>query len=326
MEMQQEIRDFLMTRRARITPEQAGLPYVGGTRRVPGLRREEVAMLAGVSVEYYTRMERGRIGGASESVLEALARVLQLNDDERTHLYDLARNVTSQGFRRSSAQRSPIDHSVQQVLDSMSVPAIVQNGRLDLLAANDLGRALYAPLYDTAKQPPNFARFVFLDPRAEEFYADTDQSRNLLVAVLRATAGRDPMDQKLTELIGELSTRSADFAARWTKHNVKRHSRGRKVMHHPAVGTLDLEYNDFALPGNPEVSITTYTATPGSPSADGLALLDTWTHAQKGKATYSSGIGRPGTPVSSTHHASSGETEDGNSSPRAEAGQPWGPP
>ncbi|MFB7708922.1 helix-turn-helix transcriptional regulator [Streptomyces sp. NPDC056121] len=281
MEFQQEIRGFLMSRRARITPEQAGLPYVGGDRRVEGLRREEVAMLAGLSVEYYTRIERGQLGGASESVLDAIARALQLDDDERAHLFDLARSVAP-GSRRKRPQRtSPITASVQQVLDSMSVPAVVQNGRLDLLAANDLGRALYADLFTMTQQPPNFARYVFLDPRAEAFYADLDEAKNLLVAVLRATAGRGPLDKQVTALIGGLSTRSTDFTTRWAKHNVRRHTRGRKTVTHPAVGRMDLAYDDFALPGDPHITLTTYTADPGTPSADALTLLATWADTHK---------------------------------------------
>ncbi|MFD5946353.1 helix-turn-helix transcriptional regulator [Streptomyces collinus] len=281
MQHQQEIRDFLMSRRARITPQQAGLPYVGGNRRVKGLRREEVAMLAGLSVEYYTRIERGQLGGASESVLDAIARALHLDDDERAHLYDLARSVAPGSRRKRPKRTSPITASVQQVLDSMSVPAVVQNGRLDLLAANDLGRALYADVFDMAQQPPNIARYVFLDPRAAAFYADIDEAKNQVVAILRAAAGRDPLDKHLTELVGELSTRSTDFSTRWAKHNVRRHSRGRKTVHHPAAGRMDLAYDDFALPGDPHVSITTYTAAPGTPSADALTLLATWADTQK---------------------------------------------
>ncbi|GAA4312442.1 helix-turn-helix transcriptional regulator [Streptomyces venetus] len=292
MEFQQEIKGFLMSRRARITPEQAGLPFVGGNRRVKGLRREEVAMLAGLSVEYYTRMERGQLGGASESVLDAIARALQLDDDERAHLYDLARNVAPGSRRKRPRRTSPITASVQQVLDSMSVPAVVQNGRLDLLAANDLGRALYADLFTMAQQPPNFARYVFLDPRAEAFYADLDEAKDLLVAVLRATAGRDPLDKQVTELIGELSARSTDFSTRWAKHHVRRHSRGRKVVNHPAAGTMELAYDDFALPGDPHVSITTYTADPGTPSADALTLLATWADTQKQPQTMNDEVRR----------------------------------
>ncbi|MFC9504862.1 helix-turn-helix transcriptional regulator [Streptomyces sp. NPDC057002] len=292
MEFQQEIRDFLMSRRARITPEQAGLPHVGGDRRVTGLRREEVAMLAGLSVEYYTRIERGRLGGASESVLDSIARALQLDDDERAHLYDLARSVAPGSRRKRPKRASPITASVQQVLDSMSVPAVVQNGRLDLLAANDLGRAFYADLFGMAQQPPNIARYVFLDPRAEAFYADINEAKNQVVAILRATAGRDPLDKQVTELIGELSTRSTDFTTRWAKHNVRRHSRGRKTVNHPAVGQMDLAYDDFALPGDPHVSITTYTADPGTPSADALTLLATWADTQKQPQTISDDVRR----------------------------------
>lgn len=280
MELQSEIRDFLMSRRARVSPEEAGLPFVGGNRRVPGLRREEVALLAGVSVEYYTRMERGKIGGVSESVLDAVARVLQFSDDEHAHLYQLARNAAPGLGHRTPKKVSPVNASVQQVLDSMSVPAIVQNDRLYLLAVNELGRALYADLYEMAG-PPNFARYAFLDSRAENFYADLDQSRELLVGVLRTAVGRDPNNKELTGLVGELTSKSRDFAKRWAKHHVKRHSRGRKVINHPLVGTLDLEYNDFALPGNAEYSITTYTAVPGSASADGLQLLASWTSTQQ---------------------------------------------
>ncbi|MEW2400790.1 helix-turn-helix transcriptional regulator [Streptomyces sp. NPDC046862] len=292
MDFQQEIRGFLMSRRAGVTPEQAGLPYVGGNRRVKGLRREEVAMLAGLSVEYYTRMERGQLGGASESVLDAIARALQLDDDERAHLYHLARNVAP-GSRRKRLERTfPITASVQQVLDSMSVPAVVQNGRLDLLAANDLGRALYADVFTMGQQPPNLADYVFLDPRAEAFYADIDEAKNQLVAVLRATAGRDPLDKQVAELIGGLSTRSTDFSTRWAKHNVRRHSRGRKVVNHPAVGRMDLAYDDFALPGDPHVSITTYTADPDTPSADALTLLAAWADTQKQPQTINDEVRR----------------------------------
>lgn len=284
MEMQGEIRDFLMSRRARVSPEQSGLPYVGVDRRVPGLRREEVAMLAGVSVEYYTRLERGRLGGASESVMEAIARVLQLDDDERAHLHDLARSVTPRPASRRVPKlpSSAVEDSVRQVLESMSVPAVVQNSRLDVLAANELGQALYTVLYDGASNVPNFARFAFLDSRAGTFYPDIDAAKDLVVAVLRATAGRDPLDRRTTELVGELSTRSADFADRWARHDVMRHIHGRKLIDHPAVGRLDLEYNDFAVPGDPEVSITTYTAEAGSPSADGLSLLAAWADTRRG--------------------------------------------
>ncbi|MBM7368398.1 helix-turn-helix transcriptional regulator [Gordonia hydrophobica] len=277
MEISREIRDFLMSRRGRVTPEMVGLPYVGGgDRRVPGLRREEVAMLAGVSVEYYTRLERGGLGGASESVLEALARVLQLDHDERAHLYNLARTArSSPRVSRRPRQEPAVTAAVQQVIDSMTVPAVVQNARMDLIAANDLGRALYPGPFSMTGQP-NFARFAFLDSRAQDFYSDYDGARNFTVSVLRAAAGRDPLDEKLSDMIGELAARSDDFAARWGKYNVHRHSQGRKTFHHPGVGTLDLIYTDLALPGDPTVSITTYTSAPDSSTADALSLLGAW--------------------------------------------------
>lgn len=301
MEIKREIRDFLMSRRARITPETAGLPFAGGVRRVPGLRREEVAMLAGVSVEYYTRMERGGLGSASESVLEALARVLQLDDDERAHLYDLARSATASPRKKRKPQAEPaVTEAVQHVIDSMTVPAVVQNSRMDLIAANGLGRALYPGPFSMSGQP-NFARFAFLDTRAADFYGDYEGARNFTVSVLRAAAGRDPLDRKLSALIGELATRSQDFTSRWGRHNVHRHSQGRKTFHHPGVGTLDLVYTDLALPGDPTVSITTYTAANDS-TADGIALLATWAQAQNDEQARLSSISRGIDGPASTHN------------------------
>lgn len=294
MEIKHEIRDFLISRRGRITPEMAGLPYAGGDRRVPGLRREEVAMLAGVSVEYYTRLERGGLGGASESVLEAVVRVLRLDEDERAHLYDLARNAgASSRARRKPSPDPAVTQAVQHVIDSMTVPAVVQNARMDLVAANDLGRALYPGPFSMAGQP-NFARFAFLDSRAADFYGDYEGARNFTVSVLRAAAGRDPLDKELSGLIGELAARSTDFTARWGKHDVHRHSQGRKTFHHPGVGTLDLIYTDLALPGDPTVSITTYTADPDSPTADGLALLAAWAQAQEDRPAQQDRAAVPG--------------------------------
>jgi len=204
-----EIRQFLASRRARITPEQAGLPVYGGNRRVPGLRREEVALLAGVSVDYYTRLERGNLGGVSESVLDALARALQLDEAERAHLFDLARaaHTTTPARRRATRQR--VRPGVQRILDAMTgAPADVRNGRRDILAANRLGSALYAELYADPARPANVARFVFLSPRARAFFPDWEGAANDLVANLRTEAGRNPYDRGLSDLVGELSTRS----------------------------------------------------------------------------------------------------------------------
>lgn len=288
MDIKREIKDFLMSRRGRITPEMAGLAYAGSDdRRVPGLRREEVAMLAGVSVEYYTRMERGSLASASDSVLDSLSRVLQLTTDERAHLYDLAGNARARSRTRRKPQAEPVvTEAIQHVIDSMTVPAVVQNSRMDLIAANELGRALYPGPFSMTGQA-NFARFAFLDSRAADFYGDFEGARNFTVSILRAAAGRDPLDKKLSDLIGELAARSSDFAARWGKHNVQRHSQGRKTFHHPGVGTLDLIYTDLALPADPTVSITTYTAAPDSATADALALLGAWARTRQDEQTTS---------------------------------------
>lgn len=277
MDNRSEVRDFLASRRAKITPEKAGLPMYGGHRRVSGLRREEVALLAGVSVDYYTRLERGNLAGASDSVLEALARALQLDEAERAHLFDLARaaNATVGTRRRPAAQR--VRPGVQRVLDAMAdAPAVVRNGRSDYLAANRLGRALYAPVFDSPAQPPNTARFFFLDARAEKYYVDWDQSAGDMVAILRAEAGRHPYDKALTALIGELSTRSQEFRTRWAAHDVRFHRTGRKQLHHPVVGDLDLTYEAFELPAEPGLTLLVYTAEPASPTQDALDLLASW--------------------------------------------------
>jgi transcriptional regulator with XRE-family HTH domain len=209
-----EIRDFLATRRARITPEQAGLLPGGGRRRVPGLRREEVAVLAGVSTDWYIRLEKGHIAGVSEDVLEAVARALQLDDAERRHLFDLARAAKpSRAPRRRS--KLTVKPRVQWLLDSMSTSAVIAlNGRMDILAANTLGRALYSPVFDAPRRPANIARFQFLDPRAQDFHPDWDGAANTTVAILRTEAGRDPHDQDLRDLVGELSTVSEEFRTR----------------------------------------------------------------------------------------------------------------
>jgi transcriptional regulator with XRE-family HTH domain len=277
-----EIRDFLTTRRAKITPEQAGLPAYGGHRRVTGLRREEVALLAGVSVDYYTRLERGNLSGVSDSVLEALARALQLDEAERVHLFDLARAAnTSASTARSRRHPAPqLRPGVQRLLDAMTMsPAYVRNGRLDVLGANPLGRAVFAPLFDTAARVPNIARFIFLDPAAQGFYLEWDSLAGDTVALLRAEAGRDPYDRALTDLIGELSTRSEVFRTWWAAHNVRLHRSGVKHLHHPVVGDLTLAYESMNLTADPGLRLNAYTAEPGSPSQDALNLLASWTAA-----------------------------------------------
>jgi transcriptional regulator with XRE-family HTH domain len=271
-----EIREFLTSRRARITPEQAGLSWYGENRRVPGLRREEVALLAGVSVDYYTRLERGNLAGVSETVLEALARALQLDEAERVHLYDLARaSQPSAPRRRSSKQK--VRPSVQWMLDSITgSAAIAENGRLDALATNQLGRAFYSHLFDGSGRPVNFARFVFLDPRAMEFFSDWERAAKDVAALLRLEAGRNPFDRDLSDLVGELSTRSEEFRGHWATHNVRLHTKGEKRFDHPLVGELELSYNRIEVAADPGLTIVTYTAEPGSRSEEALRLLASW--------------------------------------------------
>ena len=275
MSNKDEVREFLISRRARVSVAQAGLPDFGGERRVPGLRREEVAMLAGVSLDYYNRLERGNIHGASESVLNAIARALHLDDAEREHLHHLAQGAPLPTSFPPHAGEGVVRTSVQRVLDNMAVPAVVTNAQQDMLAANTLGRALYAPHFDTPGQP-NMARFIFLDSRAPDFYDDWPLARRMTAAMLRLEAGRDPLNEQLTALIGELSTRSPHFREEWAQHDVHEHRTGQKVFNHPEVGPILLTFDAFDLPGEPGLSLVTYSAEPGSADADRLALLASW--------------------------------------------------
>jgi transcriptional regulator with XRE-family HTH domain len=272
-----EIKEFLTSRRGRITPEQAGLNAYG-SRRVPGLRREEVAVLAGVSVPYYTRLERGDVHGVSDGVLDALARALQLDDAERLHLFDLARAAQPALIpRRRRAAKQQVRPSVQHVLDAITgAAAFVRNDRLDILAANSLGYALYSEMFASQGRPANTARFIFLEPRSRDFYPDWSKAANDTVAVLRASAGRDPYDRCLSDLVGELSTQSDEFRTRWAAHNVRQHITGIKHFHHPIVGELSLTYDRLDLVADPGLTIFAYTAEPGSRHEETLRLLGSW--------------------------------------------------
>jgi transcriptional regulator with XRE-family HTH domain len=262
-----DVRDFLSSRRARLTPERVGLPAYGGNRRVPGLRREEVAMLAGMSVDYYIRLERGNLSGASDSLLESLSRALQLDEAEHDHLMDLSRRAnTASRSRRPSRSARSVPPTVQRVLDAIT----------DAPAANDLGRALYAPLMQSPVRPLNTARFLFLDPASRSFFRDWARSADDVTGMLRTEAGRHPYDRDLSDLIGELSTRSEEFATRWARHEVRFHREGSKRLHHPVVGDLDLDYLAMDLAEQDDLRLMVYTAAPGTPSADGLAMLATW--------------------------------------------------
>jgi transcriptional regulator with XRE-family HTH domain len=273
-----EIREFLTSRRGRITPQEAGLPVYGGTRRVPGLRREEVAMLAGVSADYYTKLERGNMSGASESVLESLARALQLDEAERAHLFDLARAAQpSAPARRRRSAKQQVRPSVQWTLDAITgAAAVLCNGRLDFLAANELGFALYSEMFAASSRPVNAVRFVFLDPRARDFYLDWESAATDCVAALRSEAGRDPYDRSLSDLVGELSTQSEEFRTLWASHNVRFHNTGVKRFHHPVVGDLQLSFDGMDLAADQGLTIFSYTAEPGSRSEEALNLLASW--------------------------------------------------
>lgn len=294
-----EVRDFLITRRARITPQQAGLTIYGGNRRVPGLRREEVAMLAGVSADYYTRLEKGNLSGVSDSVLEAIADALQMDEAERLHLADLA-CAANTSPARAARRRAPqqIRPGIRLVLDGMTdIPAFVRNGRLDILAANTLGRALYSPVFTSTDRPVNLARFRFLDSAARDFYPDFDDSAHTTVALLRTEAGRDPFNKDLTDLVGELSTRSEEFRTLWAAHNVRLHRSGLKHFRHPAVGLLDLTFEAMALEADEGLTLTAYTAEPGTPSHDGIKLLASWAATDHSEdSAERSRMNRPGSP------------------------------
>jgi transcriptional regulator with XRE-family HTH domain len=276
-----EVKAFLSSRRAKITPEQAGLPNYGRTRRVPGLRRSEVADLAGVSVEYYSQLERGNLSGVSESVLDALARALQLSQAERVHLADLARAAGPAARTRRPPAPEQLRPGVQRILDGMTeVPAIVNNGRLDLVGANPLGRALFAPVFTHSARPVNHARFTFLDTRAHDFWINWERAADDNVAQLHLEAGRDPYDKALTDLVGELSTRSEAFRVRWAAHDVRLHRTGIKQIHHPVVGDLHLAYEVMDLAADSGLSLIAFSAEAGSPHSDALKMLASWAATQ----------------------------------------------
>ncbi|RKW71438.1 helix-turn-helix transcriptional regulator [Galactobacter caseinivorans] len=289
------IRDFLATRRAKLTPHDVGLPPAGGRRRVPGLRREEVAVLAGVSTEWYARLEKGHINGVSDDVLDAVARALRLDEAERLHLFNLARAARPKSAARRP-RASPVRPSIERLLDSMlSTPAFVRNARNDVMACNPLFRALYAPVFDDPVEPPNIVRFTFLDPRRHDFYPDWDEAADGMVALLRHEAGLNPYDRDLTDLVGELVTRSDEFRTRWAGHDVRMHLTGTKRIINPIVGLIEITYDVLDLPADPGLTLTTYGAEPSTPAADALALLANWA------ATQHEETNRP--PASSRPHA-----------------------
>lgn len=272
------VREFLTTRRALVTPADAGLPPQGTRRRVKGLRREEVALLAGVSPEYYVRLERGQATGPSAGVVDAVADVLRLDDDERAHLGRLLAALTPAARKRSrGAATEPITPGIRVLLDSMDhLPAVVFNGRFDILATNALGRALIAPMYDLPGRT-NSARFLFLDePRARDLFPEWDRITADTVAMLRIEAGRHPDDPDLTELIGQLATRSTEFRTRWATNDVRIHRAGTKTFRHPLIGEITLPYETLRIDAASSQILSVYTPQPGSPEADAIRLLASW--------------------------------------------------
>ena len=286
-DLRTEIREFLGSRRARIAPEQTMLPAYGGNRRVKGLRREEVALLAGISVDYYVRMERGGLAGASPGVLDAVASALQLDEAERLHLLHLARRSGNPRGTRRRKTDVPVRPALKQVLDAITdAPAWIRNGRFDVLAMNQLARALYSPVLAGPRRPANIARFVYLDPEtARTLFVDYDQIARDVAAKLRMEAGRNPHDDELIALVGELSTCSELFRQRWASQDVRVLRSGRKRVHHPIVGRLDLDYESMELAVEPDLHLNVYTAPAGTPTADSLAVLASWAASQETLAT-----------------------------------------
>jgi len=277
MDNSDAISEFLTTRRAKLTPSQVGLPDFGGRRRVPGLRREEVALVAGMSAEYYKRLERGNATGVSEAVIDGVSRALQLDEAEHSHLYDLVRTANAGAHPRQRARvtrKTQLTAAMRQTIDAMSsVPVYVQNGRLDAVATNRLGAALFSQLLDGPAEPANAARFMFLEPRAQTFYREWEAQTRQVVAILRAEAGRLPYDRALTDLVGELSTRSDLFRKLWGAHDVREHRTGLKLVHHPVVGDLDLTFQVMDLASDRGLQMVVFSAEPGSSTHERLQLL-----------------------------------------------------
>lgn len=251
---------------------------------MPGLRRSELATLAGISVEYLTQLERGHLAGASETVLDALARALQLDEAERTHLFDLARAASTPRRGAGRGRATHLRPSIQRILDTLTTPAYARTGRGDIVAVNPLCIALYGDVLRPESLPVNVARFVFLDPRSQEFFLDWDTVADDTAAALRTQAGQTPTDRQLSDLIGELATRSDAFATRWAKHNVRLHRTATKRLHNPVVGDLELTGDALQLPGD-DLTLIIYTATADSPAQEKLDFLTRWTGQQTRRNT-----------------------------------------
>jgi transcriptional regulator with XRE-family HTH domain len=305
MENSKDAREFLMSRRSRITPAQAGLPAYGGMRRVAGLKREEVAMLTGVSTEYYARLERGNLRGVSESVLESLAGALQLDEAERAHLLDLAKAAAPSRVSGTRRVRAELRPSIQRILAGMTgTPAYVRNSRMDIVAANSLCFALYTGILGPDTLPLNLARFMFLDPRSQDFFLEWSAIADDLAAALRTEAGRNPRDRALNSLIGDLATGSAEFSTRWARHNVRFHRSARKTLHNPLVGDIELTGDALELPGE-GLTLIAYTAEPGSHAQEQLDFLTSWSTTNQ-RPTESA----PASPHTAPTRPSAGDSRD----------------
>ncbi|MBV7699988.1 helix-turn-helix transcriptional regulator [Streptomyces sp. TRM70350] len=285
-----ELSEFLRSRRARLKPEDVGLPDYGRHRRVPGLRREELAQLAGVSVAYYTRLEQGNGRNVSAEVLDAIARALRLTDAEHAHLTHLAK--PKQHKKKPAARNQPVRGALRQLLDMFDgVPAYLVGRRSDILAWNRMAAAVFGDWAELPTEQRNWARLVFLKPEYRELFVDWDQKASDIVAFLRMDAGCHPDDPRLSALVGELSVKSAEFRRLWATHDVKEKSHGVKRFQHPLVGELSLSFETFRLVDDAEQSLITYHAEPGSPSAEALRLLASWgrdaTRAGTGSSTSS---------------------------------------
>jgi transcriptional regulator with XRE-family HTH domain len=284
-----ELREFLRSRRARLRPEQAGVTPALGHRRVPGLRREEVAQLAGVSVDYYVRLEQGRSASVSADVLNAVARALRLDDAERAHLFDLAKPVRPR--HRTADGRQRVRPGVRLLVDSLTTPAFVLGRHTDVLATNAMARALLCDFDALDVRERNHARWVFLNPLARERYVDWDAVARDNVAALRLDAGRFPDDPALNELIGELTVKSREFSGWWADHDVLRHANGVKRYRHPVAGEIEIHYEALALPGDADQTLFIYSVEPGSTSAQGLDLLASWIAEPAPRGTGASSLG-----------------------------------
>jgi transcriptional regulator with XRE-family HTH domain len=277
-----DLREFLRSRRARLRPEEFGLGDTAGPRRVPGLRREELAALAGVSVDYYVRLEQGRNLNPSEPVLDAIARALHLDDTERAHLFDLARPKAVRRPPRRPQRVSPATYQLLETLDAAAAPALIVGRRMDVLAINPIARALIVDFNALPARQRNYARFIFLDDNARDLHPEWAVIAAETVATLRVDAGRHPDDPELSALVGELSVHSEEFRRWWADHQVLARTSGTKRFHHPIVGGLTITYQALTMPDDPEQTMFVYTAPAGSPDHHALRLL------QPGTATFSS--------------------------------------